>query len=156
MSRTKSELLLERERQSAIKEDYGLKSLNYLLDKFDNDLVKLYDRQDREENVDLVIHNKREQRDRYELARAELQELIERERVLTISTPVFVGVIRVVPTRIKEVPIMKRDDEIEQIGMEAAMDYERLHGRAPEDVSAENLGFDIRSADDQGNLRTLK
>jgi len=152
----KSELLLERERQSAIKEDYGLKSLNYLLDKFDNDLVKLYDRQDREENVDLVIHNKREQRDRYELARAELQELIERERVLTISTPVFVGVIRVIPTRIKEVPIMKRDDEIEQIGMEAAMDYERLHERAPQDVSAENLGFDIRSADDQGNLRYIE
>jgi superfamily II DNA or RNA helicase len=152
----KSELLIERERQSAIKEDYGLKSLNYLIDKFDHDLVKLYDRQDREENVDLVIHNKREQRDRYELARAELQELIERERVLTISTPVFVGVIRVVPTRIKEVPIMKRDDEIEQIGMEAAMDYERLHGRAPQDVSAENLGFDVRSADDQGNLRYIE
>ena len=78
----KSELLRERERQSAIKENYGLKSLDYLIDKFDHDLVKLYDRQDREENVDLVIHNKREQRDRYELARGELRELIERERVL--------------------------------------------------------------------------
>jgi hypothetical protein len=40
--------------------------------------------------------------------------------------------------------------------MEAAMDYERLHGRAPQDVSAENLGFDIRSADDQGNLRYIE
>ena len=152
----KSELLGERERQSAIKENYGLKSLDYLIDKFDHDLVKLYDRQDREENVDLVIHNKREQRDRYELARGELRELIERERVLTISTPVFVGAIGVIPTQAKEVPIMKRDDEIEQIGMEAAMGHERSHGRAPQDVSAENLGFDIRSADDQGNLRYIE
>jgi len=29
--------------------------------------------------------------------------------------------------------------------MEIAMEYEKLHGREPEDVSKENLGFDIRS-----------
>lgn len=51
---------------------------------------------------------------------------------------------------------MKRDDEIEQIGMEAAMGHERSHGRAPQDVSVENLGFDIRSSDDQGNLRYIE
>lgn len=152
----KGELLKERERQSAVKENYGLKSLDYLVDKLDNDLVLLYDRQDRAENVDLVIHNKREQKDRYELARNELRELIQRERVLTISTPVFVGAIRVVPTHKKERTTLKRDDEIERIGMEISMNHERLAGRTPEDVSAENLGFDVRSTDVQENQRYIE
>jgi hypothetical protein len=38
------------------------------------------------------------------------------------------------------------DNLIERIGIEVAMAYERLHGRNPEDVSALNLGYDIRSA----------
>jgi hypothetical protein len=38
---------------------------------------------------------------------------------------------------------MQRDDEVEAVGM--AMDYERESGWRPEDVSRENLGFDIRS-----------
>ncbi len=38
-----------------------------------------------------------------------------------------------------------KDEEIEKIGMEIAMKYEKAQGRTPEDVSRENLGFDIRS-----------
>jgi hypothetical protein len=37
------------------------------------------------------------------------------------------------------------DEEVEKIGMEIAMEYEKKEGREPEDVSKENLGFDIRS-----------
>jgi hypothetical protein len=40
---------------------------------------------------------------------------------------------------------MQEDPEIEQVGMTEAMKYERGQNRNPEDVSAENLGFDIRS-----------
>jgi len=151
----KDELLEERERQSKIKENYGLKSLNYLVEKIGDELVILYDRQDREENVDLVIRNKREQRDQYELARDELRELLQRERVLTLSTPVFIGTIRVVPFRRKDT-LKKRDDEIERVGMDVAMGYERSCARVPEDVSAENLGFDIRSTDKEGNRRYIE
>ena len=35
--------------------------------------------------------------------------------------------------------------EIERIAMDVTMAYERQRGWAPEDVSAENLGFDVRS-----------
>jgi superfamily II DNA or RNA helicase len=152
----KAELLEERERQAKIKESYGIKSLDYLINNIDSDLDVLYDRLDREENVDLVIRNKREQRDQYELARRELLELLQRERVLTISNPVFIGAIKIVPARKKEMTMMKRDDEIERIGMEAAMEHERASGRLPEDVSAENLGFDVRSTDDHGNRRYIE
>jgi superfamily II DNA or RNA helicase len=40
---------------------------------------------------------------------------------------------------------MSRDDEAEAIAMKAAMDYEVSVGWKPEDVSANNEGFDIRS-----------
>lgn len=152
----KDELLEERQRQSAIKENYGLRSLDYLVDKIDSELVMLYDRQDREENVELVIRNKTEQIDGYRLARKELDKLIQREKILTISTPVFVGAIRVVPFQRREAPKMKRDDEIERVGMDVAIGHERSFGRTPEDVSAENLGFDIRSTDEWGNRRYIE
>ena len=49
---------------------------------------------------------------------------------------------------------MKKDDEIEKIGMKTAMKYELKKGRIPEDVSKENIGFDIRSSKqtEKGNI----
>jgi hypothetical protein len=40
---------------------------------------------------------------------------------------------------------MVSDKQLEKIGMEIAMKYEKSQERKPEDVSKENLGFDIRS-----------
>jgi len=40
---------------------------------------------------------------------------------------------------------MVENADIEQVGMKVTMDYERAQGRIPEDVAAENLGFDVRS-----------
>jgi hypothetical protein len=42
-------------------------------------------------------------------------------------------------------PDMRRDDEIEAVGMQVAMQYERDQGWQPEDVAGENHGFDVRS-----------
>jgi len=42
---------------------------------------------------------------------------------------------------------MSEDPQVEQVGMSVAMDYERSQGRVPEDISDQNLGFDIRSTD---------
>lgn len=40
---------------------------------------------------------------------------------------------------------MSRDDEAEQIAMQVVMDYEIKNGWMPEDVSKDNLGYDIKS-----------
>lgn len=40
---------------------------------------------------------------------------------------------------------MSRDDEAEEIAMQEAMNYEAMQGWKPEDVSANNEGYDIRS-----------
>lgn len=41
---------------------------------------------------------------------------------------------------------MSRDEDVERIAMEAAIEYELRRGRTPEDVSKENAGYDIRSS----------
>ncbi|MGQ3686060.1 MAG: DUF3883 domain-containing protein [Candidatus Loosdrechtia sp.] len=72
-----------------------------------------------------------------------------------MSMPCFVGMIKVKPVE-KIDKGMQSDAEIEKIGMEIATKYERENGRTPEDVSAENLGFDIRSTDKSGAIRYIE
>lgn len=151
----RQELLRERTRQAQIKEKYGVKSLEYLIVKLDGDLIELYDRQQRRENVDLVIRNKDEQKRSYEQALTELRDAIAREQSLTLATPRFVGAVRVVP-RLDKPEEMQESADVELIAMEEAMNHERNEQRVPEDVSALNLGFDIRSADAGGQKRYIE
>jgi len=137
----KEEIAKERNRRAEIKRKYGLKSLDYLIGKLDVELVELYERQAKGEKVDLPIRNKEEQKKRYEMAENELEKEIQQEQSLSISMPELLTVIRVIPERNE----MVEDEEVERIGMEVAMEYERQWGRVPEDVTKENLGFDIRS-----------
>jgi hypothetical protein len=76
----------------------------------------------------------------------ELQRTVAQERSLTMGMPRFVGAVRVVPARQVDAA-MQEDPDIEQVGMTVTMEYERKQGRVPEDVAAENLGFDVRSTD---------
>ncbi|GER93790.1 helicase [hot springs metagenome] len=151
----KSELLKERNRQSEIKEKYGIKSLEYLIVKLDGELISLHQRKEAGENVDIAVRNKEERKSTYEKALEELKRQVEKEKSLTMTMPRFVGIIRVKPSE-RVNPAMQSDAEIERIGMEMAMRYERENGRIPEDVSAENLGFDIRSTDKNGNVRYIE
>jgi len=138
----KQELVDERKRQAEIKRKYGIKSLDYLIGELDADLAKLYERQVEGEKVDIVIRNKGERKKQYEEALKTLKKEIEQEASLTISMPKFLGAVLVKPTISRD---MRSNVEIERIGMEIAMKYEKNQAREPEDVSRENLGFDIRS-----------
>ena len=113
-----------------------------MIDELDADLVELYERQEKGEKVELAIRNKEERKKKYEEALEELRKEIEREISLTVSMPRLIGAVMVRKGTEEE---MMEDEEIEKIGMEMAIEYERRDGRNPEDVSKENLGFDIRS-----------
>ena len=69
-----------------------------------------------------------------------------------MSMPRFVGIIRVKPAEVIGEE-MQSDAEIERIGMEFVKEYETQNGRIPEDVSAEKMGFDIRSKDRDGKVQ---
>ena len=138
----KEELLEERKRQADIKRKYGIKSLRYLIHKLDEELAELYYRQAKGEDVELAIRNKEERLEQYKEIKKKLEEEIEKEQNLSIFMPNYLSAILVLP---RSEDKMVSDEEIERIGMEIAMEYERSQGREPEDVSRENLGFDIRS-----------
>lgn len=150
-----TELHQERDRQAAIKQKYGEKSLEYLIVKLEGELISLYDRRDHGEVVDLPIRNKEQQKADYQHALTELRELILKETSLTMSSPQFLGIIRVLPSE-RVGREMKSDAEIERLGMEYTMAFETRAGRIPEDVSAQNLGFDIRSIAKDGTIRYIE
>lgn len=151
----KQELLQERQRQTQIKQNYGVKSLEYLILKLDGDLISLYERRDNGENVDLAIRNKEERKECYEKALKDLETLIKKEKNLIMNMPHFRGIIRVKP-EIKRAKAMKSNDEIEKIGMEQTIKYEIENERMPEDVSSDNLGFDIRSQEKNSDYRYIE
>ena len=138
----KKKILEERKRQANIKEKYGIRSLEYLIEELDIELTQLYERQAKGEKIDVVIHNKEKRKKEYQSALEELKRELQQETNLIFSAPKFLGAILIVPPSSKE---MVSDEEVEKKGMEIAMEYERQQGRVPEDVSKENLGFDIRS-----------
>lgn len=145
----------ERSRQANIKEKYGVRSLEYLIVKLDGELIELFNRKEQGEKVDIVIRNKQERKNDYEQNLIGLSALIEKEKSLTMSMPRFVGLIRVSPKENVN-QAMRSDKEIEMIGMRVAEEYEKRNARQPEDVSLENLGFDIRSTDAAGNVRYIE
>ena len=148
-----NELLLEIKRQIRIKEKYGIKSLELQILNLDNELIQLGERKAKGENVDLVIRNKETLKNEYEETLKELKEALKKEENLAIGSPQFIGIIKVLKGTFD---VMVSDEEVEKIGMEYAMKYEREQGREPQDVSKENLGFDIRSHDKNGNVRYIE
>jgi len=151
----KKEIAKERERQAEIKEKYGIRSLEQLIVRLDGDLITLQDRKDHGENVDLVMRNKAESKEGYEKALVELKDHLNKEKSLTMSMPRFRGIIRVKPAAAPN-EAMETDLEIERLGMSFALGFETRNGRVPEDVSTQNLGFDIRSKDKVGLVRYIE
>lgn len=139
------ELLVERRRQARIKERYGIRSLKKLIEDLDAELMHQRTKRREGANVDIVIRNKTDRQKQYINSKKCLVDLIERERSLTISRPKFIGMVRVLPpTTISDV--IMENSESEKAAMEAAMLFEKKHGRNPIDVSGKiGLGYDIKS-----------
>jgi hypothetical protein len=176
------EIAERRERQAKVKEKYGLRSLDYLIQESNQKILDYQIRQAAGDQVDLPLLNEQRNLEELERRREELKEEIRLERNLTIGGPSFLGAAVVLPLvvepRTDEATYeehepeamtaaekrgeyaagMKRDEEVEAVGMEVAMAYERDHGWHPEDVSAENLGFDVRSTcyDEDGSFADVR
>jgi len=78
---------------------------------------------------------------------------------LTMKPPEVLGCAYIVPLSDMEYTGqfgMSRDDDVERIAMDFAINYEREDGRFPEDVSSENAGYDIRSRGPAGLKRYIE
>lgn len=51
---------------------------------------------------------------------------------------------------------MSRDEDVEKIAMQIAMDYEKSEKRKCEDVSGQNMGYDLKSTDEQHFKRYIE
>jgi len=152
----RAELLQERERMAAIKRKYGLRSLEQMILESEAKLIEYETRRAKGENLpDVEVVNEQRRKEELEARRQALHEEIRRETSLLPSMPKILGVVRVLPHPTAD-QSMRSDAEIEAIGMQVAMQYEREHGRNPEDVSAENVGYDIRSTSPLGEVRYIE
>ncbi len=96
-----------------------------------------------------------------ELQRKRKQRMQEFEMMLKLSirAPTVLGCAYVVPLSQVEYERhygMTRDDEAEVTAMQEAMAFERDQGRNAEDVSEQDLGYDIRSASLEGLKRYIE
>jgi len=143
MKRFRHELLREAEKRAEIKRNYGVRSLDYSINESNSKLIDYERRLGLGEDLKLAIRNEKERLSEYKERRDSLIDEIEREKTLSINMPKQIGAIIVRGE-------MAEDPAIERIGMDMAMKYELEHGRIPEDVSGENLGFDVRSSGPDG------
>lgn len=139
-----AEVQAERSRQAEIRRRYGLKSLETLILQAETDLWDLEARRAMGEEIPQVaMEQARRRREELALRKNRLEERIGREVKLVPGEIKILGAVAVLPSVSEEEPVP--DPEVERIGMETVIAYERRQGRNPEDVSKENLGYDVRS-----------
>ncbi|HIP91348.1 MAG TPA: DUF3883 domain-containing protein [Methanothermococcus okinawensis] len=160
MERHRKDVLKERKKVVEMKEfdrEHLQSEYNRLFEK----IIKLYSNEvDRE-----VIEREENRLKKYEESLKKLDEEIEGELNLTLSRMETLSIIRVVPSdgieEYEEEMVLEGEDmsenrEIEKIGMKVAMEFERLEGRNPVDVSQDNLGYDIYSEGRDGEVRYIE
>lgn len=151
----KKELLERRQRDADIKQKYGIRSLESMILDSDGKISEYETRRMKGENIpEVTIQNEVRKKEDLERKKQRLQREIEAEVHLYPTDPGILGAVRVVPG--KPQGDMVSDKEIEELGMNIAMEYESSHGRTPENVSTRNLGYDIRSQDDTENYRYME
>jgi superfamily II DNA or RNA helicase len=194
----RAEIAARREREAAVKEKYGLRSLDYLMQESNQKILDYQLRQQLGEEMDLPLLQEQRNLEALQERHDTLEREIRLERNLTIDAPRILGAALVIPLPAAEPEgasytyperegepslgredapaygakpqsagpkpqsagskpqsagskpqsagaAMHRDDEAEAVGMAVAMAYEREAGRHPEDVAADNLGFDVRA-----------
>jgi len=150
------ELKRQREHDAEIKRKYGIRSLQELILQSESKLIDYETRRAKGESIpEVTIVNERRNKEDLERKMKQLKKQIELEINLLPSPPKILGVAAVLP----KIPVddaLKEDREIEEVGMRIAMEFELAQGRDPEDVSAQNLGFDIRSKAPDGSFRYIE
>jgi len=138
------EIRFRRRRDAKIKEKYGIRSLERLIAESEAKLLKLETRRAKGEAIpEPTLINERRRKEELLQKKSRLEQEIRAESHLLLSDPKVVGVFAVLPAPVSEELV--ETEEIERIGMEVALAYEGSAGRLPEDVSAEKVGYDIRS-----------
>ena len=93
----REEILERREREAHIKEKYGLRSLDTLIQESNQKILEYQRRQALGEDMDLPLLNEGRNLEGLQQRRAELEREIDLERNLTVSGPRILGAAAVIP-----------------------------------------------------------
>ncbi|MEP0548091.1 MAG: helicase-related protein [Rhodothermales bacterium] len=156
----REEIAARRDHDAEIKERYGLRSLDVLVQESNGKIMEYEARQDAGDDVALPLGNEQRVLEKLRRRKEELEREIRLERNVIVDEPRVLGVAALVPMPVaaggneeepegeggaSDLP-MTRDDEIELVGMRVATEYEEAQGWTVEDVSAaKHGGFDLRS-----------
>lgn len=152
----KKELLERRQRDANIKKKYGIRSLESMILDSDAKICEYETRRMKGENIpEALIQNELRKKEDLERKKLRLIKEIDAEVHLYPTEPKIIGGVRVIPGKNVHRDMIP-DEEIERIGMTFVMEFERDHGREPEDVHLENLVYDVRSKDDKGVYRYIE
>lgn len=148
----------ERERELGIIARHVELSLLTLSDRQQRQVAELLQRQERGEDVSLALREAERRLEELNERLDRRREELARERELTIADETRIGSALVLPDPEREqLAPMVRDEEVERIAMETAIAYERERGWLPEDVSAQDRGFDLLSRHpESGQVRFIE
>lgn len=151
-----TELRERREHDAQIKRKYGLRSLENLILESEKKLVDYETRRAKGESLpEATIQNERRRKADLERKKEQLIQQLNQEVHLSLTTPRILGAAAVVPTPRTE-DELAQDLDVEKVGMKVAMEFEEREGRTPEDVSVQNLGFDVRSLAEDRTVRYIE
>jgi len=148
------ELRHRRLRELKVKERYLRHSLNTLISESNRKLGDYHRRLSAGEDMARAISEEEKRKEALIRRRDQRLAEIQQAQYLTRRPPEVVGVAAILPMPVtadaEVASAMARDEEVERVAMQVALAYERAQGRIPDDVSAEDLGFDIRSMGSDG------
>ncbi|WP_347242800.1 DUF3883 domain-containing protein [Thermogutta sp.] len=153
-----AEVRKEREKELNLIARHVEVSLLTLIDRQQRQIAELLERQQQGEDVALALSEAEKRLEELNTRLERRREELRRERELAIAdlTPVGSALVLPHPEREQFAPVV-RDEEVERIAIEEAMRYERERGWVPEDVSAEDRGFDILSRHpESGSVRFIE
>jgi len=150
------ELQEKRDHDAAIKRKYGVRSLSFQIAESVKKLLEYQEKRRLQVNIpDATFINEERKKDDLERKKENLEKQITAETNLLVSSPKILGSVIVVSEELVNSEI-HRDPEVERIGMEVATRFEKHEGRIPDDVSSQNLGFDIRSKESEDRVRYIE
>jgi hypothetical protein len=140
------EVNAERRHELAVVREHVRISLGELINRQQNQIFELAARQDAGQDVSLAMQQAEQRLEDLDNRLTRRMSELDSEFQIAIADVLHLASAIVLPHPNGEAARrMVSDPEIEQIAMDEVMRYERARGWDPEDVSAENRGFDIRS-----------
>src|SRR6266700_1849120 len=162
----------ERQRLLQIRREYTSKVFAEQIKRVQNRYMQLYRRVQKGDEAARLARDEADRRQK-ELRVRQQEKLAELDRLQVVREGIvrYIGTALVMPvahTSLAEQLEQQghispgelvQDEEIERLGMDYVMNYERGHGREPEDISKnpDGSGFDIRSTDPvSGEIRRIE